>query len=610
MANVADEIKKALSYTPSEQHSRDALTNEYLDHLSEEGVQSRRHLDKDWETLVQYARGDQWPDNIPRHRIPFTMNIVGSSIKRKAALLTDTKPVINIEPYNDTNLIEASELMSKLSLSWWDERGIMETLMHMLYTAQIFGSCIVNMPWDRTLDWGRGDIGFAPIDPRHFVMDPSVVMAKDIQAANYVVLEELRSLDEIKFRFGVDVSADPKFSKYSTFHDGAVRGGSNAISALKEHVRQIANPNERVRWESSAIPKAVLQEFWLKDYRRMGELSQSDQDYINERLARSKQAPRGKDDLVFQGGRHIVRSGGKILIDEENPYVDKLFPMEMMSWGMEIEHPWGRSEIKDLMKLQDIINKLGGAMVENTLHMNNLIWVGDVNALTTEQWDRLNDKPGMIVKKRPGAELRREGPPALPASVFNLMQFMITAVEHVTGLSEALQGKGMSDSGVAIENLQMAAQTIVRAQAREMEAFMQRCGQKWIARVLQYYDENRIMQTVGDDGRIIPYMFERDALIKALKGKDWHNAFRDFRFRVKPMSSLSISKQQEIIAAANWFNMGLMPGSKVMEIAGFLEAEQLVNQARMEQAAAAAPQGVPIAQKPTDSPPTPGAGAQ
>jgi hypothetical protein len=610
MATSTEDIKK---YVPpdsgeSEDVRNRAIMNEFLDSITQEALAAVQPIRQQWIGNVDYGRGKQWPDNIPGHRVPFTANMIGPTCKRKASYLTDTKPLIDVIPYSDKKLTETGELLTSLARAWWDERSINDALTHGLYTAQIFGSCPFNLIYNRDLDLGRGDVDLRPWDPRHFLIDPGVVRSHEIAESAFMIFEEMRPLELLRYQYpqhATKLKADPVISKYSTFNPNSESG---MVSALKRQMRQTFKLS-RSASANSLIPKLVVQEYWVRDYRRFGDLSSDERDRINMQYAKDGWLPKKMEDLAFEGGRHIIRAGDVILVDEENPYWDRTMPGELLSWGMEIEHPWGQSEVTDLKKLQDVINKLGGSMVENSLHMNNLIWIGDANALTPLQWDKLSDKPGLIVKKRPGSELRREAPPPLPGSTFGLMQFLIEMVAEVTGMNDAAKGQGTATSGVLQDSMQAAANTMIRLQARQMEGFLNRMGHKLIARFFQFYTNDRIMSMVGQDGRIVPFNFHRDKLIALYKRTDLRDAFRDFRFQIKPMSSLSITKQQEIIAASNLMSMGLLPGSEVLKVAGYLNAEDLVKQARFEQAQQMAPQGSGIKQGPAPvSPPLAGPG--
>ena len=94
--------------------SYEQAANEYLDGLVQESQTSRAEIQRTWEENIQFARGKQWPDQIPEHRVDFVMNVLGKTIKNKAALLTDTKPIIEVEPRSDPTLSDAAQILTML----------------------------------------------------------------------------------------------------------------------------------------------------------------------------------------------------------------------------------------------------------------------------------------------------------------------------------------------------------------------------------------------------------------------------------------------------------------------------------------------------------------
>lgn len=588
--------------------SYEQAANEYLDGLVQESQTSRAEIQRTWEENIQFARGKQWPDQIPEHRVDFVMNVLGKTIKNKAALLTDTKPIIEVEPRSDATLSDAAQILTMLCRGIWDERSVMESLTWGIYSAQIFGSFIANVLWDKDLDFGMGDIDLRPWDPRHFLLDPAVVRANNLQRGEFIIFEDLRPVDLLKDIYGDaarEISADAKFSTYSTYSSTAPVGGFVSYVTAGAVRQPFVKAADYTR--SSVIKRVVEQEVWMRDRRRMRDLPSDIADQFSGYLATmrdrygnlARYRVRAPEDYVYNGGiRHMVRAGGKIVLDEGNPYFDMTFPGEIMSWGLEIEHPWGHTEIDDLRKIQLTINKLGGVITENAIKVSNPIWIGDFNALTEKQWQQLDDRPNLQVKKKPGSDLRREPAPALPGSTFATLNFLVQAIGELSGLTEAARGGRMPSgmSGMAVEALQLSAQALIRLQAREFEGFLMRLGQKMISRILQFYDTNRILSIFGPDQRLVSFEFVRDDLIRALGNKKLEEAWRDFKFKITPGSSLAMTKVQNGIMKANLFNMGLMPGTEILKEMGVPNPEEMVQRAREERMAGQAPQAVPIRQ--------------
>lgn len=582
------------------------VLNPYLDALTQEAISGRSNIDKDWDKFVSFTRGQQLEHRLPSYRVDFTMNMTKPTIVRKSGLLTDTKPIISVEPRRD-DLSDAAAVLTNIIRAFWDERSILDRLTWMIYVAQHFGACPVNLPYDPTLDYGRGDFDFCPWDTRHFLMDPRIVRGVDLQKAEYVVFEQVKTKAELVYHYGnvaQGIKPDPRYSRYSSFATDK-RDGSK-LAKFGRYLRGVVTNSSD--WDKeSAIPTAVVQEFWMKDWRRFGELDKKVLERVNKEIEENAgklgREPhlRTPDDLVFPGGRHIIRSGDIILLDEENPYFDNQFPSELLTWGMEIEHPWGASEVQEIKKLQEILNRVGAAVVENALLMSNAIWVADWNAFSNpKDWDDLTNRTGQIIKKKPGSDVHREAPPPLPASVFALMNMIQTFVgDVVTGMGNVMLGRspGGDGSAQAIESLQLISQTVLRLQARSLETFLRQVGQKMIARICQFVTTDRIFRMLGEDEKIVRFEFVRDEFIQKLHGNRIEDVWRDFIFDIQPLSSLAITKMQKLSLESNLYSMGISPATDVAEAAGKIDPEKTVEEARIERMLQLAPQPVGMKQE-------------
>jgi hypothetical protein len=259
---------------------------------------------------------------------------------------------------------------------------------------------------------------------------------------------------------------------------------------------------------------------------------------------------------LYPGGRHIIIAGEELVLDEKNPYWDKLFPVDLLDWHRNPDSAWGEGEIEDLRELQRLLNKLIAMIVENGLMMTNAIWIGDANALEPDEWDKIDNVPGLKIKKRPGTELRREIGAPLPTSLFSAVQYVEAAIEKLSGNTDVVAGRtpGEVKSGIAIEALQTAAMAIIRLKARAVEQLLSNIGQKMIARIFQFETEDRMMWRLTSEREFKAYKFFKSMLRdKKLFPNGPQDAWRDFLFKVRPGSSLAMNKWQESLIAMQMY---------------------------------------------------------
>lgn len=207
-----------------------------------------------------------------------------------------------------------------------------------------------------------------------------------------------------------------------------------------------------------------------------------------------------------------------------------------------------------------------------------------------------------MLSKTPGRNVEHLPATQFGGTTLDFMRYIVSMVEMNVGLTDgAMQGKGRVElrSGSQLEGLQQAAQILVRSQARRLEAFLERVGQKLISRIFQYYTDDRILIYNGND-EIKQYQFQKDKLREEIisqaveaatdealeetnaameNGESLEKAFVDpkdkltpelilhhvrgawknFRFKVIPYSSMSSTKIQRAMLVQELAQQGYLP---------------------------------------------------
>jgi hypothetical protein len=544
----------------------DTATIKYLENLWEEGraAQADTTLARA-QSHIDFQRGQQWPKQLPRNFPDFVMNLVDDIIQRKAGYMTDARPVMDVTSSNsDVNARPMIlETLKKCVHGVWDQQTWSEELARGIEFCQVVGCNIGMMGWDPLADNGRGDVRARWFDPRHFVCDPGVIAAMDLQESEYCGTEEVRAKMSLVEQYGeraMDCTPSTLFSSYPSH----TRGDAGILSptlAGRQFRRQ------EVAQITSQIPRCLVRNLWFKDFKRD-----------------SRGAP-----IYYEQGRparrlirHVVYAGDVVLIDEPNPNWHHQYPYEILDWGLELDHPWGASEVHKLRRAQETLNKIASQIIRNTILTNNIKVIGDSNALDAEQWDRLTNRPALILRKRQGTEIAFESPPALPAYLFELLQFLVKAMDLISGMGEVTRGAASpSQSGVALESLAIASQTLIRLQARRMEAFIQRLWTKAIPLFFQHYGLKRTLRIVGAGETIEPFLWDRAALFAGIVKPD--DLFQDFALHVKAGTSLAIARIQKATLAMNLKQLGIVPGVDVLRAADWPDPEQTYERAQKEQ---------------------------
>ncbi len=557
---------------------REAELIQYVERLHREGSRVREGTDLDHVELHQkWVRGAQWPSNTPRADPQFVLNLLNDHVQRKAGLLTDARPILDVVAKKAALRTNADILKSCLQ-SVWDETSWTERLTKGLGFAMIAGSNVGMMQWDPLADHGLGDLRPTFFDPRSVVVDPGVMSAVDVDNGEFVVTEEVRSIYGLIEQFG-EVAEYVRPDAGTASYPEPTAGRRGLLSAA---AGVMGRRRRRTQVEPSAIQKAFCRHYWFKDWDRYSDGSEKRYRRIAYTNGTYKLIP------VPRIIRHIVIAGGKVLADEPNPYWHKKYPIEILDWGMETDHPWGQSEVRMLRSPQETLNRLASQMLKNATLMNNFRIQGDINALDPDQWDSLSNRPAITVKQRPNTRLAFESPPSLPPYLFTLVEFLVRSVEMIGGLNEAAKGSGSAgQSGITVEALQLAAQTVIRLQARRIESFLTRLFSKAIPMIFQYYTRNRIRTLYTEEGALQSFDFQRAALVLGIGEADVKTAFRDFVFSVRPESSLNASRVQKAVLASNLYNMGLIPAVDVLRVLEWKDPEDTYERAQEERKQAA-----------------------
>jgi len=339
--------------------------------------------------------------------------------KREVAYLTDSRPVIRIVARND-HLQPVAEVLEDIIAALWEERNWQQKQQELLVLAAIFGAAFSRCIWNPQLDDGRGDIDIVVGDPRVYLVDPFCLRANQLDEAEYIIHEYVvpkNVLDEQYPHLAPRIK--PTY------------GADEEEKGFRHFLRKLLFGTEKE--QKAIVPRCLVQEFWIKDRSRV-ELED------------------GQSVRKYPGGRHIVRVGKVILKDEPNPYIDEHFPIDMFDWSFNPNNAWGISEVEYLHSLQEMYNKLMAIIVEHAILTCNAVWIGEEDALSPAAWSRLTNKPGAIVRVRPGKTLHREPPPPLPAYIQNAVQYLENQMQVLSGMTDVMRGeRGALTSGVAIE---------------------------------------------------------------------------------------------------------------------------------------------------------------
>lgn len=530
--------------------------HQFLDNLKDEAKAARGEMEKTVASNIEYFRGKQWNSKTAP---VYLQNVVGSAIEDKIAKLSETRPEIHVMP-TANGLGGVAEILTQAVSGIWDKRKIEYKAERLALWGAICGAAFVGTPWNNYLNGGIGDADFVVKDPRYCGMDICVTNPEDGDLGEYCYIEDFTALDKIQYEYpgrGALVKPDAKLQGYDSKSDTSAKG--LITGAYSRLFRKGETP------KVSAIPKAIIEEFYVKDRRRTIE------DAGVVPMVENLTKPCDDGGVPFPGGRRILRAGRIILCDEYNPFWDGNPDLDMLGWKIDLESAWGPDEIKNVKRMQETHNRLGDAYSKSALMNAVSRVVMDKNALEPSERNKLSNEVNQIIEKALGRELNYMIPPPLPVDVINWAQTLKQQIMEMIGVAEPPLAKQTPSivTGPAIEGLQIMTQSPIRAAARRIEEFYQRIGQKLISRIFQFYTSDRIIHLIGPDQKWMAFEFNRLNIIKDKNGKprskeDVQKAYRDFAFMVQPNSSLAISKTQRAQAKFMLVQLGLLHPREIL----------------------------------------------
>lgn len=556
----------------------------FLDRIDDEARATKDVLaSSQWDRHAQVERGQDWPD---RTRAPmWKANFIKPLIAKKAALLTEIKPALRILPRRP-GLDATAKILERTIEAGWEEYDLQQILETNAHHLEVFGCGFLKLPYDRFADFGAGDVTPVTIDPRNVRIDPAVTRSYELAKAQYVIVDSIEPLWELWRRYSVRgqlVKADDRFSSVAGEADARPGMSGWMLSKIQQVLKAGPTPT------SAAVPRAYVREYQFVD-------------------------PTLNDDGTprYPAGRFILRGGNDVILeDRPNPYWDGGWDLEMVDSLPDLDHPWGSSEVEALRRIQEAVNRVGDLFVRNRVASGNIRVTADHNALENDAVTKLKALNAIILTKRMGTTVDVTMPEAMPPDMLSFIDQSIRLADYLTGLSDpTIDGRFEVRSGVQFEGLQAAAQTLVRATARRMESYLQRIGQKWISRIFQFYTNDRLMSLLGPGPEFTTFSFERQLLLREIVTKAQRElqedmaknptqsmdpdalskrieqqvrvASRDFRFKITPGSSLASTKMQRSMLFAQLAMNGILPRGKVLEEIGFVNPDELIEQAMRE----------------------------
>jgi hypothetical protein len=538
----------------------------------------REKYDHKWLDYYKLFRGRQWKEERPVYRHSEVLNIIFSTIQHQVPILTDSRPKFEYLAQEPSD-IEFAKILNHVAEHDWNRFNWLNEETESLYDGHIFGTGLGELTWDEKGDQGIGAIKFNSFDPVHAYPDPK---ARDVnKECDFFISAKPMHVDQVKKLWpkkGKFVKPDIDTDKFDKTDLDKVRFKSPTENVIYESDR----PADTINREALVI-ECFYRDDEMEEEKRVEriEVDTPEGPLIQEResFLRKKKYP---------FGRRTIIAGNVLLQDGPNPYEDGEFPYQKYSNYILPREFWGESEVAQLEGPQKVFNKIYSFVLDVMTLTGNPIWILDDDSGVDP--DMLYNRPGLIVEKSPGSEVRRESGVQLQPYVIQIMDRVKAWIDDVSGATDVTRGATPAGvkAGIAISALQEAAQTRLRQKSRNLDVFLQNLGQQYKSRVLQFYSAPRIVRLTNDENSTKYFRFNiekevdengqeiRVARIQDFVQNEFDDSIRpaeerrivingDFDVKINTGTLLPFNREAKEAKLLNYFDRGLIDAEEVLK---------------------------------------------
>lgn len=448
---MSDNSKK---YTPTEKERK--LVEWVYSKFKQAYVAKAPLMDK-WKEYMSAYKGTYFQNkNLPDYKSNEISNHVFSTIETIRPIMTDNNPKFLAVPSTPQGMEFSADVQTALDYEW-DREKMSLKLPAQLIPMLVYGNAIWFVQWDGK-DGEYGNISIKPVDPFNIFPDP---LAESIDNSEFLVYATYRNANQIKQQFPEKASA--------------IEGSRITMSELVA---------ERDNNDTQDANQVLILEMWCRDWVTMDE------------------SVEGKKQLKYPKGRVItcLPELGILLSDKKNPYKDGKFPFVLMkNYDIPFEF-WGVGEVEQVMSPQHYVNELTNQIIDNAKNTANMQWIIDKNSGIGQ--GKLTNRPGLVIRKTPGSEVRRDTPPAMPSYVREQIEVLKKDIQDISGVFDSLKGEqqGSVTAASAILALQEASQARIRLKIKLMEASLSELAQIVYSRMQQFWKLDRWVRVTDVEG--------------------------------------------------------------------------------------------------------------
>lgn len=410
---------------------------------------------KKWAQYWDAYRGDYFHNkNLPDYKSNLVSNYIFSVIETIRPIMFDNSPKFQAIPRQPDGL-EYSNDWEAVLMYEWDREKMTSKFIREAITMLVTGNAVLFMPWD------KDDKNVKPIfiNPNNIFNEP---LATTVENAGYMIYARYFHEEKLKAMFP---------------------DKSDRLQGMQVNYSELVMDNNR---NARVQEQILVLEIWMKDYQ----------------VKEMEQLTGVRDGKDYKNGRVITLCPeiGVVLKDIPNPYNEKHFPFKILKDYDIPDKFWGEGEVAQLISPQQYMNELNNAILDNAKSSANMPWIIDKNSGIGE--GKITSRPGLVIRKNPGSEVKRDQAPSMPNYVINAVETYKKDMEQISGIFDSI--KGNSETGVytaqGVLALQEAGQARIRLKVKILEEMLSEIGKMWVNRIRQFWKESRFVAVTHADG--------------------------------------------------------------------------------------------------------------
>ena len=433
--------------------------------MYQKSYDAKASLHSKWKKNYKAYNGELFDNQTPSFRSNEVSNYVFSTIETIKPIMLNDNPKTNVVP-KDNNMYDKARVVQCILDNEWKRAKMFKKLHLINHMNLIYGTAILGIFWNSNDQNKLGNVEPIVISPFNFYPEPS---ATDLDKAEYCIYATYKKVSELCKMFP-DKSEEIKAQATSNVDENLMFGkegsdfGDNNVLCL---------------------------ECYMKDY----SVNTYIEEETNDEGIKCKYEVKERK---YPNGRRVIIAGDVLLEDGPNPYNDNGdFPFVVLRCYPQYGTFWGISEVEMLISPQEHANRIMNGIIENAL-LNGNPWTIIDNNSGVEK-NSLSNRPGLVIRKNPGSEVKRDAPPPLPSYVQEIVNVLKNDMQEISGVFDVVKGErpGSVTAASAIQALNEQAQGRIRLKVQFMEDFISEVGGLWIKRVQQFWITQRTIRVAG-----------------------------------------------------------------------------------------------------------------